>query len=173
MSSYLLSESFIRSADNSRFRVENVTNKGLGVRVLSKVVDRNIMCYFPIEVMRLDGSSTDFAYSMRLLTPGGKFMRWHYGNLPSDDKAPHVDGIWRKKPVIGHFINEPHAGECVNCKIKFPRMSTPRLGSLLYVAIIATRDIEPGEELLLDYGPEYERSLYPSKLSSEMYLKSA
>jgi len=49
---------------------------------------------------------------------------------------------------IAHFINDSPAA---NCRFK-------QTGS--FVSVVATRDIEEGEELLLDYGVHYDRSTF-------------
>ncbi len=52
------------------------------------------------------------------------------------------------------MINEPPPGGDVNCRIE---------ESLKDAFVVAERDIGPGEEIFLDYGPLYDRSSYGKK----------
>jgi hypothetical protein len=40
----------------------------------------------------------------------------------------------------------------------FPVDGRPRDGTFYYIPLVATKDIDPGDEVRLDYGPYYERS---------------
>ena len=56
-----------------------------------------------------------------------------------------------------HVLRVAGTGEDINVELVDLSKTRPRCGHVRLYALIALRDIEPGEELLLAYGPEYKR----------------
>eukprot|EP00891_Asterochloris_glomerata_P000570 jgi/Astpho2/570/Aster-04425 len=71
---------------------------------------------------------------------------------PSERPQPGMPWLWSVDHTLA-FVNEPPPGRSTNVEVG-------RGNSKLDLPFIASRDIEKGEELFIDYGGQYDRTSY-------------
>lgn len=67
-----------------------------------------------------------------------------------------VDGEHQHLGGMARFVNAAPTPSHINCVFKRIRNKTGHKEVPFFVFVLATRDIKSGEELFVDYGPEYE-----------------
>lgn len=73
--------------------------------------------------------------------------------LPCKHPAPGLP--WFPVNVMLAYVNEPSAGQTINVTVAVDGGMKGR-----EVMFTAQRNIKQGEELFIDYGPKYDRSMY-------------
>ena len=88
---------------------------------------------------------TDEEYSRRY-----KANRWQYMMGLLDCAKPHTGGITTIDGIRGNVFTRMNYAPAEFQNVKFQKICEPP-----FVRIVAVRDIAPGEELWVDYGPNY------------------
>lgn len=165
--SWFFSQPYLLMANTSMLEAQDLGAKGLGLIAKKAIPRRNVVCYYPA-VCRKVVHDDDATYAVQILTENGTPLKKQVCDIPLNSDAHQLTPRWRNKPVLGHLINEARNGELVNASIVFPADNRPRDGTLYYVPIVATRDIDANDEVRLDYGPYYERSDYTAAAAGDM-----
>lgn len=157
--SWFFSQPYLSMANNGTLEAQEMGAKGLGLITKRPIARRNVVCYYP-SVCRRVGEDHDTTYALQIVSEKGNSLKKRVCDVPLNGDAHELAPRWRNKPVIGHLANEARDGERVNAAIVFLIDDKPRDRSFFYVPIVATKDISVGEEILVDYGPYYDRSHY-------------
>jgi len=158
-SSWFFSKAYVGMAIDNTVDAEVLPKKGLGLIARRNIPRRNIICYFPTVCRNVD-EDLDFTYALQIFTRAGDNCGNHILDVPLNAHANEAAPRWRSKPVLGHLVNEAREHERKNAAIVFPVQDEPLNSTFHYVPLVATRDINAGEEILLNYGPWYERRTY-------------
>lgn len=158
--SWFFSDPYFVMASDQTVKVRQSEGKGFGLLAARPVARRNIICYYPA-VCRGTQEEADSTYAVQILTEtGGGLNMEQVCDVPLNGDSGSLAPRWRNKPVLGHLTNEAGLGERSNAQIVYLVDETPAANSLFYLPVVATTGIRSGEEILLDYGPHYDRSHY-------------
>lgn len=138
--------------------VTSIPGKNRGLRALSDLPRNYICAYYPVQIVPVDPD-----------TPASDRSYWMYGTQVYNEKgnvyrklkgrlAPRSlrRTVYKNKPVVAHFVNEPAPGETENCHVFFSSKFV-QPGDIDYYPLKTTRAVRRGEELLWYYGDEYDR----------------
>lgn len=137
--------------------------KGTCLYATKNIQANEIIAYYKIRVFNQDKykSPTNFIYAFSIYGPDNIKFDHLIGDIDLESIPTPDNNI----PYWGHFINEPYRNQDINCRVdpniyyNFTKLGKTKVtyGSYLIYKIIARRDIEPDEEITLDYGDEYDR----------------
>lgn len=145
--------------------------KGMGVFATKKIKKGETIAYYRIKVFKTKGyeSPTDFVYSFEVYKKNGTEYKTLIGDIYRGSFInPKLDKTSEEGTYItywGPFLNEPNKskGEKINAEVElnlkdqYKDKKTTQVGDIITYSIVATRDIEPGEELMWYYGSQYPR----------------
>jgi hypothetical protein len=144
--------------------------KGLGVVARQFIKEGEVLAYYKLEIFREEGyqSPTDFMYAFDVYTKSGNTSRTFLGDISLRTLDPPLweESLQEYIPYWGIFLNEPSPGQQPNVHIdmnleeNYRHRKRVQAGEFMTYVVMATEDIQPGEEVLWYYGSKYERN-YP------------
>lgn len=152
-----------KTKDKEKLKVtlRKTKEKGVGLFATKQIKDGEDIAYYKIKVFRKKGykSPTNSVYLFEVYRQNGKSYKTLIGDIDKDSFPQVVNNV----PFWAPFANEPTTCESTNSEIeidlknnyKTRNYSSP--GENMIYKLVATRDIEPGEEILWYYGEDYER----------------
>lgn len=153
------------SRDFTPMKVElrKTPSKGVGIFATSKIENEEVVCFYQLQVFRLATykSATNNAYCFAVYTVNGNESKTFLGDLVPESLQPprKVDGIYI--PYWGYFSNEPSPEQksnvWVDMNLEENYLSRKRLkdGDYVVYKLVATRTIQPGDEIVWHYGSSY------------------
>lgn len=95
-------------------------------------------------------------YIGKVYEPGIEFYDYTYTLLAEDGRSIDGNPIYNRSPFnVAFRVNDPPKGKKPNCRFEVSKGWTTIFSPM---SIQTTRKICAGEELFVDYGPDYERS---------------
>lgn len=152
---------------NTPFKIELKRSpvKGFGIYATQLIEDDEVIALYHIKVFRNAGyeSPTDRAYMIGVYTYAGNESRVWIGDIVPESLKPPIPSDDGKYfiPYWAYFSNEPSPDQTENAYIDMNEdevyFNRKRLkeGDMITYKLIATDDINPGEEIVWDYGKEY------------------
>lgn len=141
-----------------RTKLAKIQGKGKGVVATSPIRKGHVIAYYCMVAVPKKMVQHDCL--MTLYSKTGHALRKYVGDVDHDQDNCAYRGV----PCYGHYINEPSPGQSTNAflcdspEINFRTRKKVKLGDKLRYRVIASRDIQPGEEITWYYGDEYERA---------------
>ena len=140
---------------------------GLGLRAVKSIRRHGVIAYYRMRVSHIDKTEPN-PYLMSLHTFAGYVSKFFVGDVCEVSPAPR-----RGIPFVGHLANEACNRASINAEYDSnhqgvyltPKRKILRAGDIIDYKLVASRDIAIGEEVLVDYGPRYNRH-YSSDLYS-------
>jgi len=139
--------------------------KGFGIYATQPIKDEEVIALYHVKVFRNKGyeSPTNRAYVIGVYTPSGNESRvWTADIVPESLKPPILsDDEGYFIPYWAYFSNEPSPGQTKNAYIDmnedeiYAERKRIKEGDMITYKLIAIDDINPGEEIVWDYGKEY------------------
>jgi hypothetical protein len=121
-----------------------ITPRGLLAK--TSIERRQILCYYPVQVMRGTCPSENcmpiFGTALR--------RRVFFFQLPRPDDDASVQAQWRRKPVAGHLARRSTSARQANAYLAESIVERPCVGDLYYLPVRAKRAIAAGSEVLID-----------------------
>lgn len=137
--------------------------KGTSVYATKHIKMDEVIAYYKIKVFNTNRyeSPTNYIYAFSIYGANGREYKTLVGDIYSESLPEPLNNI----PFWGFFINEPSNDQDINSWVdtdydyNFTKSGRKKIkcGNSLIYKIIANRDIEPGEEITIYYGTEYER----------------
>jgi hypothetical protein len=149
--------------ENLSVTIGKIEGKGVGLIATKKIKKGNIIAYYKVRVFKRNGykSPTNDVYSFTIYKKNGNEYKTLIGDIDNSCFPPPINNI----PFWGPFANEPSKNQRVNAKIDVDlkdnyvvkQRKICREGESMIYTLVATRNIEPGEEILWFYGDDYSR----------------
>jgi hypothetical protein len=159
LASSFFSPHYCFSASTDRVAAVKLAHKGIGLVALQPLRRKYVCAYYPA-VVRRARDVQDATYALTVYDSANRLLSKWCADLPTNDESEDFQPQWRKKPVLGHIVNEPDADADPNAHICFPVVDEPESGELYYVPIQLDRDVDAGEEIVVHYGSNYNRDRY-------------
>lgn len=143
--------------------LKNTKHKGVGIFAKKAIRKNEVIAYYKIFIYQ-DGngfkSETKNMYTIGVATKSGiRESSTLIGDLAEDSLETPRRGI----PFWGYFANEPSGHQTPNCYIdpnvkeNYKSRSRVSAGDTMIYKVRADRAINPGEEIVWCYGPNYIR----------------
>jgi len=137
--------------------------KGVGIFATSKIENDEIVCLYRLQVFRIPThtSTTDNSYCFAVYTVNGNESKIFIGDLVPESLEPprKVGKVYI--PFWGYFSNEPSPGQKsnvwvdMNLEENYKTRKRLKEGDYIVYKIVATRDIQLGDEIVWHYGSSY------------------
>ena len=137
--------------------------KGTGLFATKQIKEDEIIAYYKIKVFNEAhyNSPTNYIYTFSIYGKNDKPFKNQIGDI-SEDSIPKPEN---NIPYWGPFINEPSDNQDINAHVdtnydfnfKAFNRTKVKSGTYLIYNVVASRDIDEGEEITIYYGDEYER----------------
>jgi hypothetical protein len=142
--------------------------KGNSVYATKKIKENEVIAYYKMRIFDQNhyDSPTNFVYAFSIYGGAGNQYKTLIGDIDKESIPDPINNI----PFWGLFVNEPSGAQDINSRVdidheynftKFGRKRA-KCGMYFIYKIIATRNIEPNEEITIYYGDEYERDYHLS-----------
>lgn len=151
------------------------TDKGIGLVVTQPVYKNEVIAFYKLKIFKERDyeSSTYFKYSFSIPRKNKEYYKIYIGDIFEGSFPPPEQFIYPVQnsnipytiniPYWGPFINEPSIHETSNCKLdmnikyNYHNKTKSSPGETMIFSFIATQYLNPGDEILWYYGPDYER----------------
>lgn len=151
----------------SKFKNPDVTtilkkgSKGVSLFARKNINKGDIIAYYRFKVYNSNHVCyNDYMYAMTVYTKTGREYSKFIGDIFSGSLRKPEKGV----SFWAYFSNEPSNPQKANCYLdelperNFKRRKTVKLGDILVYGLIATKNIQKGEEIVWCYGGAYNRN---------------
>lgn len=136
--------------------------KGTSLFATKSIKKGETIAYYKITVFKFRNyeSPTNEVYTFDVYDREGDDIYKYIGDIDLASFPKPFNNI----PFWGPFANEPSVDQKANCRISmnleanYKKRKRVKVGSRLIYRLVATIDIEPGEEVMWYYGKDYIRS---------------
>jgi hypothetical protein len=147
--------------------LKKTKRKGTGVFATNFIRKGELICYYRLKIFSLKNYNpvVGMIYAISICRKDGSDIHNMIGDVFESSFPPPLNDI----PFWGPFCNEPSNGETTNCKLKmnlkdiYKNRKKLKVGDIIDYELVATRFINPGDEILWFYGPDYNRDYIVAK----------
>lgn len=146
--------------------------KGIGIYAKEPIRNGEVIALYQIKVFREKTyeSPTNNVYTIGIYTPSGNESKVWVGDIVPESLKNPIKSENKEFyiPYWAYFSNEPSLGQVTNAYIDMNLEETYKTrkrikeGDFVTYKLIATENIEPGEEIVWDYGSGYGKRNYIS-----------
>ena len=147
-----------------KVELRETENKGYGLFAIKPIKKGEVIAYYKIRVFKSNNHKTDYVYAFDVYRKNGVCYTRLMGDLYKSSFPDPENGI----TFLAPFANEPIGKEKSNSEIDIRLKETYQNkkkqyllpGDVLIYHLKATKKIKAGDEILWDYGENYDRSSY-------------
>lgn len=161
-----------KNVDQEKLSVKLVVHpkSGTGLQSTKPIKKGKTIAYYKLRIFDANDTprSTGSVYTFDIYDKQRKLMPHLTGDLCPESAPPTKGGV----PYWAYFANEPLKLEDQNAEIDIATTSnfkggrrTLKIGDHVTYRLVATRDIEKGEDILMCYGINYDRKGYKTECS--------
>lgn len=136
------------------------TYKGSSIVAKKPIKKGNTIAYYRFTVFGNEHTPiVNNMYAMSVYTKSGRISEAFIGDVTSDSVFKPIHNI----PCWGYISNEPDFNQEANCELvldlkkNYRNRSRVKRGDTMIYRLVATRNIQPQEEVVWCYGDSYER----------------
>ncbi len=153
---------------NLKVTLKKDKTKGVGLYATEKIMKGDVIAYYKITACKGKeyDSPTNFMYSFEVYKKNGDEYKRFIGDIDLNSFPDPKNDITYWAP----FANEPSKGQKSNAELdmnlqeNYKNRTKIKVGQSLIYKLEATRHINPGDEILWFYGPDYHRNYEVSRL---------
>jgi len=162
-----MSYDYLIKKNNNKLNVKlkKTKDKGLGLFATKVIKEGDVIAYYKSKVYRTKEHESDNVYIFEVYRKNGEAYKRLIADIDEDSFSDPLNNI----PFWGPFANEPSKNQRVNCEIDINLKETYQdktflsPGDSVLYKLVATRKINPGDEILWYYGKDYERNYQVGK----------
>jgi len=153
-----------KNKNNLKITLKKNPIKGTGIYATEYIEFGETIAYYKIRVFNeaTYSSPTNYVYAFSVYGVSGKQSEHLIGDIDIHSIPDPKNNI----PFWGMLVNEPSEDQDINAEVdtnidenyKNKNIKRVKAGTYLVYKIIATRDINIGEEITIYYGDSYERN---------------
>ena len=152
-----------KNLSNLKTSLRKIRNKGVGIFANKKIKKNEVIVYYLLKAYNVKNFHNLFnnVYTIELYTKNGNSIKSLIGDLCNESlMQPDSKGI----AYWGYFSNEPSNGQKensfldINLNENYMNKNRIKDGDYVLYKLIASKDIEKGEEITWCYGSLYSRN---------------
>ncbi len=155
----------LKTVDNKKVKItlKKTEEKGVGLFATKKIEQGEVIAYYRIKVFRQKDyeSPTNGTYTFEVYRKNGEAYKRLIGDICEESfPPPGEDNI----PFWAPFANEPTVSQRTNAEIDtnvkelYLSKTYSMIDDIVTYKLVASKDIQPKEEIMWYYGDQYSRN---------------